>query len=90
MVKKIKSFLKGMSKRGRFVIMFLYTVPSFVAILFVHYLIYSNDFKSFFNKLEIEVETNKPKQEDDEDYFTTVQFFIYPFLIYSHDQYVFL
>lgn len=70
MVKKIKSFLKGMSKRERFVIMFLYTVPSFVAILFVHYLIYSDDFKSFFNKLEIEVETNKPKQEDDEDYFT--------------------
>ena len=69
MVKKIKTFLKETSKRERFAIMFLYTLPSFVAILFVLYLIYSDDIKSNFNKTEIK--TDKPNAStDEEDYLT--------------------
>jgi len=49
--------------------MFLYTVPSFVGILFVFYLIYSDDWKTFFvKKTEIEKDKQKTIKDNDDDY----------------------
>ena len=74
MVKKFKTFLKDTSKKDLplcFCIQ-LYTVPSFVAILLVFYLIYYDDLKKFFNKTEKETPKTKtkmkPNNEEDDDY----------------------
>ena len=69
MVKKFKTFLKDTSKKDLplcFCIQ-LYTVPSFVAILLVFYLIYYDDLKMFFNKTEVESTKTKLKPDDEED-----------------------
>jgi hypothetical protein len=68
MVKKFKTFLKDTTKKERFAI----TVPSFVAILLVFYLIYYDDLKMFFNKTEMENTKTKtklkPDDEEDDNY----------------------